>query len=160
MEQRGTQIFVQLGRTPDYVPHFVNQAAMMLPEYRTVLITDRRDRHSPESYETVDFKLVVSRSEVEALLPALTRAGYDPKFRRGYWLKVFLRFVAIRNYLGLTRYPGPALHLECDVASFLSAPLLENAMAANSAAALIPMIDDSTACRPRCPSVGRRPRDV
>jgi hypothetical protein len=97
-------------------------------------------------FEVVDIASVVSREERSTLRSNLSTAGFDLRFRRGYWERVFLRFLAIENFARTLPGDEPALHLESDVASFVTAEVVDDALRQTDAPALIPMIDELNAC--------------
>jgi hypothetical protein len=148
----GTVILVHLGRPPDFVGYYAARTASLLPSYRTVLITDQPVGRFPEvrsghpTFEVVDIASVVSPEQRRALRLNLSEAGFNLRFRRGYWERVFLRFLAIENFARSLPGEEPALHLESDVASFVTAEVVAAALSRTEAPALIPMIDASNAC--------------
>lgn len=146
MAASGVQVLVQLGSLPGYSLHYAAQAARMMPEYRTVLITNHRVRQVPAGVQVVHLDSVVTRAEIELLNDSLVRGGFDLSYRRGYWRWVFLRFLTIRNYLTSVDIAGPAVHLECDVASFVTPGIVEGALRAGHERALIPTHDVESAC--------------
>lgn len=146
MSASGVQVLVQLGAVPTYSLHYAAQAARMMPGHRTVLITNHRVRHVPPGVQVVDLDSLVTKGEIEQLEESLVRGGFDLSYRRGYWRWVFLRFLSIRNYLSVSDVTGPAVHLECDVASFVSPSIIEGALRFSGDKALIPIHDEQSAC--------------
>ena len=145
MAVSGVQVLVQLGPMPDYARHYAEQAAALMPGYRTVLIADQRSSKPLVGVERVSLASVVSSAELAELDRSLARAGFDLSYRRGYWRKVFLRFLAIRNYLVARPSAGPALHLESDVSSFLTPSMVAQFLGQRTGA-FVPMHDQGSAC--------------
>lgn len=145
MAPTGTQVFVQLGRIPPFAVTYVEQAAAMAPSFRTVLISDRK---TPDlrGVSTVPLGNLVTVSDVQSLTARVAAAGFNPRFRGGYWPRIFMRFLAMERYLRAVDVDGPAVHLECDVASFASEDLIRMELMNRGEAVLIPLIDDEAAC--------------
>ena len=142
----GVQIFVQLGGIPGFAVKFMAQASHMNPQYRTVLVTDQRATRMPDGVEVVHVDQVVSSTEILQLTDALKASQYDPKWRKGYWLRVFMRFLILRNYSASLQGPIPVVHFECDVASYVTRPMLEESLASMRSPCAMPFIDEATAC--------------
>lgn len=140
----GQQIFVQLGRLPGFAPQYVRQAQSANPSLHTVLITDRRE--SLPGVEVVNVADVVTTQEFERLAADLSSSPFDPRWRGGYWRRVFGRFLVLRNYSRLQSAPGPFVHLECDVSSTVTGPLLTDTLARLTAPTGLPFIDPETGC--------------
>jgi hypothetical protein len=142
----GVQIFVQLGKIPDFAFHFIVQARQVNPHYRTVLVTDQRAANLADGVEVVRVDQVVSAPEISQLANALRSSQYDLSWRKGYWLRVFLRFLVLRNYCASHQGAGPFVHFECDVASYATRPMLEEFLTGMLTPSAMPFIDDATAC--------------
>ena len=146
MAASGVQIFVQLGTIPDFAVHFIRQARQVNPHYRTVLVTDQCATRMPNGIEVVHVDQVVSKAEILQLTNALRSSQYDPKWRKGYWLRVFMRFLILRNYSASLQEMIRVIHFESDVASYATRPILEESFSSMRAPCAMPFIDESNAC--------------
>lgn len=145
MAETGVQVLAQLGPMPEYARHYAEQAAAMMPGYRTVLLADQRSGRPLSGVERISLASVVTSAEIADLDRSLMRAGFDLSYRRGYWRKVFLRFLSIRNFLNASPSTGSALHLESDVSSFVTPTIVEQFLTGCSGA-FVPMHDEGSAC--------------
>lgn len=144
----GIQIFVQLGELKPYMTRFICQAATMNPYCETVLITDQTSIRSAE-FALVSLTDLVGSAELAELTSRVHAAGFDPAFRDGYWVKIFMRFLAIERYLEVNSAHSPVMHFECDVVSFITPQLLSDVLKFASkqpTKVYSPFIDDGTVC--------------
>ena len=143
-----TLVFVHLGRMKDFVLHDIEHAAAHSIEFETVLVTDRRVKVSKQ-IRVIMLSELVSKQEINDLEDVLSKTNFKPNFRNGYWTKVFLRFLVLRNLAKIYAGNQPFLHMECDVQSYLTAHAIEITLGSLDDGALscwIPMIDPNTAC--------------
>jgi len=145
-EDKGQQIFIQLGRLPKYGRYSLQQATLVNSSLRTILISDRVLSPSIEGVEFVPVSSVVSRREFDQLRVSLAASGFDPSWRNGYWFKIFGRFLILRNYSTKQPHRAAGMHLECDVTSFVSEGFFQSTLDRMNAPTALPFIDSKTAC--------------
>ena len=143
---KSQQIFIQLGRLPKYGRYSLKHAKLVNSSLRTILISDRVLSPYIEGVECVPVSSVVSKREFDQLRVSLAASGFDPRWRNGYWFKIFGRFLILRNYT--TKQPNhvAGMHLECDVASFVSEGIFQSTLDRMKAPTALPFIDSNTAC--------------
>ncbi|CAB5042107.1 MAG: hypothetical protein F2923_07485 [Actinobacteria bacterium] len=144
----GLQLFVQVGPLTSYMKDFIAQAANLNSTFKTTLITDQKSVDI-DFVDIVSLDLITSREAIAELTEKVRAAGFDPSFRNGYWVKIFTRFLAISKYLESATPEGPVVHLECDVASYVSGEVIKatlESFKSSHADVFIPFIDSQTAC--------------
>jgi hypothetical protein len=142
------QILVQLGPIPDFVWHYAEQNHQLNPQFATVLIADAKAVSPRTGITVVPFDSLVSPAELQELTLALVASDIDPHWRKGYWLRIYGRFLALRNYCnqsGLDPHT-PVIHLESDMASFITEQLLTEILHESDALNRMAFIDTETAC--------------
>ncbi|HBJ73414.1 MAG TPA: hypothetical protein DDY88_06875 [Actinobacteria bacterium] len=148
MAPAAIQILVQLGPIPDFVWHYAVQNHQLNPQFATVLIADAKAARPREGISVVQFDTLVSTAELQELTLALESSNIDPHWRKGYWLRIYGRFLALRNYCNQSGLdPGtPVIHLESDMANFITEQLLDDSLREFNALNLMAFIDADTAC--------------
>lgn len=144
MTARGTQVVVHLGKIPSYVKHYTQLAAQALPEFDTILISDRAKLPAIRDVIVLpaqEFSRSESRAQIDS---SLSRMGIDPNWRDGYWRKVFLRFDLVDAFMRRVDRGHIAIQLESDILSSLSLPIITEALEQRSSPCLMPFIDSQT----------------
>lgn len=81
-----------------------------------------------------------------ALKTRLKANGVNVRWRRGYWLSILMRFEALRAFAASLPSGEPVVHIENDVATFLSDETLNPYLSACGEKVLIPFVDSEHAC--------------
>ncbi len=140
----GYQVVVHLGHCPVYVGHNVGIAALALPDFETFLIVDRKMKQAPKGVTILNVDSLVENAEVRKICASLSNLGIDPKWRGGYWPKVFLRFSALRALMTKVESDKLSLQLESDILSAITPALIEPIDRLIGTACGIPFIDSNT----------------
>lgn len=148
MAPAAVQLLVQLGPIPDFVWHYAAQNHALNPQFATVLITDSKTAKAQEGITVVPLETIVSKAELQELTKALEASDIDPHWRDGYWLRIYGRFLALRNYCRQSGLDSqtPIIHLESDMASFITEQLLNDTLREFDSLNLMAFIDEHTAC--------------
>lgn len=141
-----TAVFVSLGRAKPYLFQNLDFAARWAGRDNVVIITDSSDRRLSAKGRVVKLEHLVSKKRKREITEALAACGVNTRWRGGYWVSILLRFEALKAFAETLETSMPVIHIENDVATFLSPGVLEDVFARAAEDLLVPPVDGEHSC--------------
>lgn len=141
-----TAVFVSLGRAKPYLFQNLDFAARWAGRDNVVIITDSSDRRLSTKGRVVKLEHLVSTKRKREISEALAACGVNTRWRGGYWVSILLRFEALKAFAGTLDASTPVIHIENDVATFLSSEVLEDVFSRAAEGLLVPPVDREHSC--------------
>lgn len=141
-----TAVFVSLGRAKPYLFQNLDFSARWAGRDNVVVITDSTDRRLSAKGRILKLEHLVSKKRKWEITEALAACGVNTKWRNGYWVSILLRFEALKAFAESLDGSTPVIHIENDVATFLSSEVLEEVFARAAEDLLVPPVDREHSC--------------
>jgi hypothetical protein len=139
-------VFVALGSVKSYFVQNLEFAARWVGAQNVVVISDVKSLRLSNVGQVVPVGQLVNRERKKELTQQLKARGVNTRWRGGYWVSILMRFEAIRAYADTLDPLTSLIHVENDVATFLSEESLQALHDFSGEQVLVPPLDMDHSC--------------